>query len=181
MVITQLSLPLVAALVTGVSGCITYPDNTTSTSPDPTMGLGERQQVSVVRVVDGDTLIVNLAGRNERVRFIGINAPELARDGKESECYGPQAAEYLSNLLPPHTQIKIESDPATHDRDRYDRLLRTVFLPYGQNLSVLLTATGHAKTYLYNNTSTRYETQIVTAEQQAKTSKQGLWGTCLGT
>ncbi|NHA02118.1 hypothetical protein G5V59_27445 [Nocardioides sp. W3-2-3] len=53
----------------------------------------------VVRVVDGDTLIVSRpganTGREERVRILGINAPETAHDGRPAECYGPQATKIL--------------------------------------------------------------------------------------
>ena len=46
----------------------------------------------VVEVVDGDTIVVSIGGPTERVRLIGIDAPEIKHPGKPTQCYGPEAA-----------------------------------------------------------------------------------------
>ena len=66
---------------------------------------------TVQRVVDGDTLITEQAGR---VRLIGLNAPETVspaqKQGAPPGCYGPQASEYLKAVLPPNSRVRLETD-----------------------------------------------------------------------
>ena len=53
----------------------------------------------VVEVVDGDTIVVAIDGREESVRLIGIDTPETKHPRKPIECYGPEASEFASVLL----------------------------------------------------------------------------------
>lgn len=76
------------------------------------------QTVNVKRVIDGDTFVIE---NNERVRMIGINAPEI------SDIHGVEAKEHLQSLIE-NKQINIVSDKISNDRDRYSRLLRYVYI-----------------------------------------------------
>lgn len=78
-------------------------------------------QATVVKVVDGDTIIVRVAGRTETVRLLGIDTPEKEGGPRPAECYGAEASEYASTLLPPGTLIWLSRDHET--RDQYSRLL----------------------------------------------------------
>lgn len=83
------------------------------------------EQGAVVRVVDGDTIIVRIGGREERVRYIGVNAPELAivERGLDAECGALEAA--LANRdVVERQSVALERDVT--DRDRFGRLLRHV-------------------------------------------------------
>ena len=86
-------------------------------SPDlPADGLG-----TIVEVVDGDTVVVDLAGHRETVRLLGIDTPETVHPDRSVECFGPQASARLRLLLVPGSGVLVTRD--VEPRDRYGRLL----------------------------------------------------------
>lgn len=87
----------------------------------------EFQRVSLIRVVDGDTIIINDGTENKRVRLIGIDAAESVHpDGSRNTQEGTDASAYLKSLLTEGQTLYLEKD--TSDTDKYDRLLRYVWL-----------------------------------------------------
>ena len=84
-------------------------------------------QYYVTKVADGDTIEVDMSGVTERVRMIGVDTPETHKPNTPVQCYGPQASDYTKNLLT-HQSVRLEADPTNDNRDRYDRLLRYVYL-----------------------------------------------------
>ena len=78
----------------------------------------------VVRVVDGDTIRVRVGGREERVRYIGIDTPESARAGMGVECFARRAAAENARLVDGR---RVRLEPDAEARDRYGRLLAYVF------------------------------------------------------
>lgn len=91
------------------------------------------QAAKFVRVVDGDTLIVEVSGEQARVRLIGIDAPEsvassqyLDRTGKENTQEGQNASDFVKNLLADTETVYLQRDVS--ETDRYGRLLRYVWL-----------------------------------------------------
>jgi len=75
----------------------------------------------VTHVVDGDTIDVEIGGRTERVRLIGIDTPETKKSNTPIECWGPEASAFTASLLPEGTEVRIERDVV--GRDDYGRLL----------------------------------------------------------
>src|SRR5687768_6838497 len=82
-------------------------------------------EARVVRVVDGDTIVVRLSSGEEHVRLIGIDTPETKKPGTPVECFGPEAAARMAALLPAGTAVRLERDEEA--RDRFGRLLAYVF------------------------------------------------------
>src|SRR4051812_28594636 len=82
-------------------------------------------RATVVRVIDGDTIVVKVGDTEEHVRLIGIDTPETHKPGTPVECYGPEASAHLTELLPPGTTVRLERDRDT--RDVYRRLLAYVY------------------------------------------------------
>ncbi|NDK32181.1 thermonuclease family protein [Nesterenkonia sp. Hz 6-5] len=80
----------------------------------------------MVRVVDGDTIVVSMEGEDERVRLLNIDTPETVHPTEPVECGGPEASAAISQLLSPGDVIVLEFDQQL--RDRYDRLLAAVFV-----------------------------------------------------
>src|ERR1700742_1126862 len=78
----------------------------------------------VVRVVDGDTLRVRLGGREERVRYIGVDTPESVKPGTPVQCFA-KAASAANKRLGPGRAVKLVRDAET--RDRYGRMLAYVY------------------------------------------------------
>ena len=82
-------------------------------------------QAEVRYVYDGDTILVRVSGRAERVRLIGIDTPESVSRSTAVECHCPEAADTLRALLPVGTVVRLVRD--VEPRDPYDRLLAYVF------------------------------------------------------
>ena len=97
----------------------------------------------ILYVVDGDTVGVNINGKEERVRLIVIDAPEIG------ECYADEAIQELKNLIL-NKNIKLISDNISDDQDKYGRLLRYIYLD-DVEINAELIKSGHARAYLNFN------------------------------
>lgn len=98
----------------------------------------EFQKAILIRVVDGDTIVVEMDKEQKKVRLIGIDTPEsvasqeyLDRTGKENTEAGKTASEYTKSLLADVHEVYLQKD--TSDTDRYGRLLRYVWLEVPDN------------------------------------------------
>jgi micrococcal nuclease len=127
---------------------------------------------AVVRVVDGDTIIVRTPSGDERVRMIGIDTPESVAPDRPVECFGPEASAETTRLLD-GADVYLELDPSQGERDRYDRVLAYVWR--GDRLVNLdLLASGYAYEYTYDD-SYAYQREFQDAERQARATQEGLW------
>ena len=132
------------------------------------------ENVFVVRVVDGDTIVTRAAGgAEERVRLLLVDTPETH---PEAECYGPEASDFARGLMPRGSAVRLERDVT--NRDRHGRLLRYVWLPDGTLLSERLAEAGMARHVVYRGVDVRYRAHIAAAEQRARLAGAGLWGAC---
>src|SRR5262249_27610607 len=125
----------------------------------------------VVHVDDGDTIDVWVEGRRERVRYIGIDAPEIAHDGVGG-ARGGEAAKRLNRALLGSRRLRLAFDPER--RDRYGRLLAYVWLG-GTMINVEIVRHGFARV-LTIPPNVRYERWFTTAEAEARAASRGLWG-----
>lgn len=132
---------------------------------------------TIVRVVDGDTVIASFSGHDERIRLIGINTPETVHPNKPVECYGPEASHHTKELLPTGTPIVIQRD--VEPRDRYGRLLAYIWRKSdGLFVNLELVADGYARAYPFEP-NTSHEQQFADAANNARSQHLGLWGQCL--
>jgi micrococcal nuclease len=130
---------------------------------------------SVTEVFDGDTIAVNMAGRIEKIRLIGVDTPETKDPRKPVQCYGPEASMYSHNKLD-GAKVRLVADTISTNRDRYDRLLRYVYLDDGTFYNQELLRTGNARAYLGFPFS---KSQVFSAtESGSKQAKSGLWAQC---
>ncbi len=146
--------------------------------PTPTLGAGYTLDTTVVRVVDGDTLVVQAEGKVERVRLIGVDTPETVSPSKPVQCYGKQASDHLKALLPSGTPIRLVTDAETHDV--YGRLLAYVYRHAdGLFVNLELAQDGYASLLTYPP-NVAHEPQFARAVDAAHQRRLGLWGTCGG-
>ncbi len=131
------------------------------------------EAVLVTRVVDGDTVELE---SGEKVRYIGINTPETVAPGKGVECYGKNASEKNVELVEGKV-VYLEMDVS--DEDRYDRLLRYVYLADGQMVNELLVAEGYANASSYPP-DVKYQDLFAAAEAAARAAGVGLWSSECG-
>lgn len=134
----------------------------------------------VTRVVDGDTIKVSLGGVEKTVRLIGINTPETVDPRREVECFGLEASAFAKETLQNKT-VYLESDETQGDADKYQRLLRYVWLDDQTNFNKLLVFEGYAYEYTYD-LPYKYQQEFIAAQQEAERNNRGLWsdGTCNG-
>jgi micrococcal nuclease len=132
----------------------------------------------VVRVVDGDTLVAEVGGREERVRLIGIDTPETVAPNRPVECYGAEASHRLNELLPVGTTIRLERD--LEPRDTYDRLLAYVFrADDGLFVNLAQVGGGFAEATEYPP-NVAHRPELDEAERAAREAGTGLWRACGG-
>jgi micrococcal nuclease len=127
----------------------------------------------VERVIDGDTIA--LAGGTV-VRLVQIDAPEV----RGSECYADEATATLTDLIPPGTRVRIETDLALDQQDRYGRRLAYVFKEE-ENVNKTLLERGAASVWFYGGDRGRYAEKLLVAAQEAQAAGRGLWGACEAT
>lgn len=127
----------------------------------------------VIKVVDGDTISVSMNGKTETLRLIGINTPETVDPRKPVECFGKEASNKAKSLLEGQN-VRLEADSSQGERDKYDRLLRYVFLLDGTLFNKTMIQQGYAYEYTYN-TPYKYQAEFKQTELEARTAKRGLW------
>ncbi|QQG41063.1 MAG: thermonuclease family protein [Candidatus Levyibacteriota bacterium] len=137
------------------------------------LGAKNYQEAEVIRVVDGDTIHIQLDNKEEIVRFIGVDAPEVVDPRKKAQCFGKEASNFTKNMLN-GKKIILEEDASQGNRDKYNRLLRYVFLEDGTNFNKLLIQEGYAHEYTYR-LPYRYQVEFKEAQKQAESHKKGLW------
>lgn len=126
----------------------------------------------VQRVIDGDTIEVLIGSAEAKVRLIGIDTPETVDPRTQVECYGKEASNRLKELIE-GTFVRMEGDSSQQDRDRYNRLLRYVYL--GDSLiNKQLVMEGYATEYTYN-TPYVYQEEFRAAQKEAEHNARGLW------
>jgi endonuclease YncB( thermonuclease family) len=129
------------------------------------------REATVVHVDDGDTIEVWIDGSIERVRYIGIDAPELAHHGLDG-ARGGEAAKRLNQALLRSRRVRLEFDQER--RDRYGRLLAYVWVG-GTMINAEMARHGYART-LTIPPNIRYERWFLNAEAEAQAAHLGLWG-----
>lgn len=155
---------------------------TTEPVPPPAGNGGpgpDAERATVLRVIDGDTLLVEIDGRRERVRYVGVDAPEIGSqgEGRPTECYGEEALTMHVGLVGGR-ELALERDAS--DRDRFERLLRHAWVQDDGawvHVAESLVAAGAARARSYPPDTGRDE-QLQRAEQEARQASTGLWSEC---
>lgn len=133
-------------------------------------GFSRTEGIEVVKVIDGDTVEIE---SGERVRYIGINAPELAHDGRKAECYAVAARRENERLV---LGKKVTLSAEAGDRDGYGRLLRHAYVQ-GSNVAEKLLASGHARLMsVPPNIGFSFRFSRISADARAR--GRGLWSAC---
>lgn len=139
----------------------------------PPKDFSQAASYPVARIVDGDTVVLNINGQQETVRLIGVDTPETKHPTKPVEYYGQQATVFLENLLKGEA-VYIETDPTGMSRDKYGRGLAYLYrVPDGLfiNAEIVRQGYGHA----YTEFPFVYMDQFRELERKARESERGLW------
>lgn len=129
----------------------------------------------VISVEDGDTIVVDMNGTEERVRFIGVDTPETRDPRKPVQCFGKAATTFTTELIGDNA-VRLKADPTNTNRDRYSRLLRYVYLPDDTLVNAELIRQGYGFAYLSFPVQKAEEFRAL--EQEARQANRGLWASC---
>ena len=141
------------------------------------LNLSKFEEVTVVSVIDGDTIEI---GNGKRVRYLGVDTPETVHPKKKVQCYGREASQKNKSLVEGKT-VYLEKDIS--NTDKYNRLLRYVYLPNEKNnnevimVNELLIEAGYAQVVTYPPDA-KYKDRFLKLQRQAQDDKVGLWGNC---
>jgi len=129
----------------------------------------------VAKFDDGDTIVVDMNGTNETVRFIGVDTPETHDPRKAVQCFGQAASNFTKQLIG-NNPVRLEADPLNTNRDRYGRLLRYIYLPDGRLVNAEIIKQGYGFAYLSFPVTKADEFRAY--EKEAREAGRGLWNSC---
>ena len=171
------------AVVIGLVAACTGPPTTTApianggTSPGPSgfVPTGVTEEARVVRVIDGDTIVVDRGQGDERLRYIGMDTPETVKPGTTVEWMGRESAE-ANRVLVEGTTVVLEKDVS--ETDRFDRLLRHVWLNNAgwRLVGLELIRAGYARVSTFPP-DVKYVDIYLAVQIDAREHDRGLWGT----
>jgi len=162
---------IILLFVAGIAGCNGKPPSLhISTSPETA---AVREFRSVYKVIDGDTFwMKNQGGQTEKIRFIGIDAPECRKSAhKDIQRFGKESKDFLVGFLK-GKKVALEYDVERYDR--YGRTLAYVYLEDGTFLNEYLIKNGYAKVVTFPP-NVKYHRQFVIAERYARQHQLGMW------
>ncbi|AFD06775.1 thermonuclease family protein [Solitalea canadensis] len=128
---------------------------------------------AVTKVIDGDTFyVLNDKNQTEKVRLIGIDAPEIHKSQrKDIGPYGKEAKAYLVNLLK-DKKVKLVYDVGR--RDQYGRTLAYAYLSNGLFINEAMIKLGYARAVTFQP-NVKYSKHFVQLEREARKKNLGLW------
>src|SRR5437867_1629551 len=128
------------------------------------------QEAKVTKVVDGDTIHVNIGGQDHKVRYIGIDTPETVDPRRPVGCFGKEASRRNHQLVEGKT-VGLEKDVS--ETDSFGRLLRYVWAD-GEMVNATLVREGYAMASTYPP-DVRYSELFASLQREAREAARGLW------
>jgi micrococcal nuclease len=123
-----------------------------------------------IRVVDGDTIVVEIDNKQEKVRLIGVDTPETVHPSKPVEYFGKEASQF-TKLMVEGKRVRLEYD--WQKRDKYKRLLAYVYVDDGTFLNAEIIKQGYG--FAYTRFPFKYLEEFRQYETKARENMNGLW------
>ncbi|MFW0773819.1 thermonuclease family protein [Paenarthrobacter nitroguajacolicus] len=127
---------------------------------------------TVVRVIDGDTVVVSINNNDQTIRLLNINTPETKDPNKPTECLGPEATDHLEEVLPVGSKVRLEFDVERHDK--YKRTLAGVFNASNQLVNAEIARRGLGVPMVVEP-NRKFLPPVEAAYQEARAAKAGLF------
>lgn len=145
---------------------------TATASPSPAASVRpELTPARVTRVIDGDTIEVEIDGTTYDVRYIGIDTPETVHPDKPVQCFGPEASARNKELVEGQ-MVGLEKDVS--ETDRFGRLLRYVWVG-DEMVNAALVRDGYAQVSTFPP-DVRHQDLFLQLQREAREAGRGLWG-----
>jgi micrococcal nuclease len=122
------------------------------------------------RVIDGDTIVVEIKGKKEKVRLIGVDTPETVHPNKPVEYFGKEASDFTRRMVE-GKRVELEYD--WQKRDKYGRLLTYVYTEDGTFLNAEIIIQGYG--FAYTSYPFKYLDNFRQYEREARENNRGLW------
>ena len=164
---------------TAIQATVTILPAMPAVAPISTTAAAVAELVQAVDVVDGDTIKVNLNGKTETIRIIGLDTPETQDPRKPVQCFGLEASNKAKEMLA-GKQVRLTPDPTQDTRDKYGRLLVYVEVG-GIDYGLWMIRNGYAHEYTYEVPYQR-QAEYKAAYREAREKGVGFWAadTCSG-
>lgn len=127
---------------------------------------------TVVRIVDGDTIVVSINNIDQTIRLLNVDTPETKDPNEPVECLGPEATDYLRHALPAGSQVNLEFD--SERNDQYGRTLAGVFGPNGALVNAEIARRGLGVPVQFGE-NRKFLPAVEAAHQEAKAARIGLF------
>jgi micrococcal nuclease len=135
-----------------------------------------RKTYKVVGVADGDTIDIEINDKKERVRLMGIDAPETIKPFGAPDCYGRESYEKTKEMLL-GKYIVLQSDESTNNNDASKIPLMYAILEDGTDFNKFMIGEGFAYEFS-SDKPYKFQKEYKAIEAEAKNMKKGLWGAC---
>lgn len=122
------------------------------------------------RVIDGDTIVVAIEDKQEKVRLIGVDTPETVHPSKPVQYFGKEASEFTKKTVE-GKRVRLEYD--WQKRDKYGRLLAYVYLEDGTFINAEIIKQGYG--FAYTKYPFKYLEDFRKYERDARNNNRGLW------
>ncbi|MEN2279567.1 thermonuclease family protein [Enterococcus faecalis] len=138
-----------------------------------TLSNNQRIPAEFVRHVDGDTTVLKIDGKEQKVRFLLIDTPETVKPKTKVQPFGFEASNRTKDLLSTASEITFEYDQGDK-KDRYGRALGYIFVD-GTLLQKTLVSEGLARVAYIKEPNTKYLLELEEAQEKAKNESLGIW------
>ncbi|EPF4532361.1 thermonuclease family protein [Enterococcus faecalis] len=170
---------LLTAATLLLSGCASLGQKAQDISNDgtgnftQTISNDNRIPAEFVRHVDGDTTVLRIDGKEQKVRFLLVNTPETVKPKTKVQPFGLEASKRTKELLSTASEITFEYDSGDKT-DRYGRVLGYIFVD-GSLLQKTLVSEGLARVAYVKEPNTKYLLELEEAQEKAKNESLGIW------
>lgn len=128
---------------------------------------------TVLKNIDGDTIVVKVEGREETIRLLCVDTPETQHPRLGVQPFGPEASDFAKTVL--HPGKKIEVEPGINwGRDKYGRLLAYIYVE-GEMFNEMLLENGLARVAYVYPPNTKYVDRFYEIQDKAKKEAVGIW------
>ena len=170
---------LLTAATLLLSGCASLEQKAQDISNDgtgnftQTISNDNRIPAEFIRHVDGDTTVLRIDGKEQKVRFLLVDTPETVKPKTKVQPFGLEASKRTKELLSTASEITFEYDKGDRT-DRYGRTLGYIFVD-GMLLQETLVREGLARVAYVKEPNTKYLLELEEAQEKAKNESLGIW------
>lgn len=164
---------IIALFLISACGTVSTVNQESDRKATTTSGTTDKVEVSLIRIVDGDTIKVNYNGQEETVRYLLVDTPETKAPNKCVQPYGKDASKRNEELVTDAEKLELEFDVGGRT-DKYGRLLAYVYAD-GVSVQQTLLEEGLARVAYVYPPNTRYLDTFEEAEAAAKKDDEAVW------